>query len=161
MWKKVKEQLSLEDFVANESYPEQQLMKMGKTAMKILSLKDEEFYEGMGKYFVTLAIDAGYERMLLQLGRGIRDFYLNLDNLHDYLKFTFPKMKAPSFFIDSEDEGMIMMQYRTRRRGFHYYVQGQVSWTTQHNSHYSFRLKSWQSFSSKTGDSLIENWNAN
>ena len=127
MWKKVKEQINLEqDFVANESYPEQQLMKMGKTAMKILSLKDEEFYEGMGKYFVTLAIDAGYERMLLQLGRGIRDFYLNLDNLHDYLKFTFPKMKAPSFFIDSEDEGMIMMQYRTRRRGFHYYVQGQV-----------------------------------
>ena len=143
MWKKVKEQLSLEDFVANESYPEQQLMKMGKTAMKILSLKDEEFYEGMGKYFVTLAIDAGYERMLLQLGRGIRDFYLNLDNLHDYLKFTFPKMKAPSFFIDSEDEGMIMMQYRTRRRGFHYYVQGQVR-TPQfrfHFLHFIFHLK--------------------
>ena len=29
MWKKVKEQINLEqDFVANESYPEQQLMKM-------------------------------------------------------------------------------------------------------------------------------------
>ena len=47
MWKKVKEQLNLEqDFVANETYPEAQLGKMGKTAMKILSLKDEEFYEG-------------------------------------------------------------------------------------------------------------------
>ena len=47
MWKKVKEQLNIEqDFVANESYPEAQLGKMGKTAMKILSLKDEEFYEG-------------------------------------------------------------------------------------------------------------------
>merc|ERR1719334_2217784 len=99
---------------------------MGKTAMKILSMKDEEFYEGMGKYFVTLAKDVGYERWLLQLGRRIRDFFLNLDNLHDYLKFTFPKMKAPSFFIESEDETHLMMQYRTRRRGFHYYVQGQV-----------------------------------
>merc|ERR1719495_741961 len=99
---------------------------MGKTAMKILSMKDEEFYEGMGRYFVTLAKDAGYERTILQLGRRIRDFFLNLDNLHDYLKYTFPKMKAPSFFIESENESMLMMQYRTRRRGFHYYVQGQV-----------------------------------
>merc|ERR1719187_323310 len=61
---------------------------MGKTAMKILSMKDEEFYEGMGRYFVTLAKDAGYERTILQLGRGLRDFFLNLDNLHDYLKYT-------------------------------------------------------------------------
>ena len=94
--------------------------------MKILSVKDEEFYEGMGKYFVTLCQEAGYEKLLLQLGRRIRDFYLNLDNLHDYLKYTFPKMKAPSFFIEAEDEGSLHMQYRTRRRGFHFYVQGQV-----------------------------------
>merc|ERR1719187_2334568 len=99
---------------------------MGKTAMKILSMKDEEFYEGMGRYFVTLAKDAGYERTILQLGRRIRDFFLNLDNLHDYLKYTFPKIKAPSFFIETEDASSLMMQYRTRRRGFHYYVQGQV-----------------------------------
>merc|ERR1719219_3289832 len=99
---------------------------MGKTCMKILSLKDEEFYEGMGKYFVTLCQEAGYGKLLTQLGRRIRDFYLNLDNLHDYLKYTFPKMKAPSFFIEAEDEGHLHMQYRTRRRGFHFYVQGQV-----------------------------------
>ena len=35
-------------------------------------------------------------------------------------------MKAPSFFIESEDEGSLHMQYRTRRKGFHFYVQGQV-----------------------------------
>merc|ERR1719228_2371712 len=99
---------------------------MGKTAMKILGMKDEEFYEGMGKYFVTLAKQVGYERTILLLGRHLRDFFLNLDNLHDYLKYTFPKMKAPSFFIETEDKDKMMLQYRTRRRGFHYYVQGQV-----------------------------------
>ena len=80
----------------------------------------------MGKYFVTLAREIGYERTILQLGRRMRDFFLNLDNLHDYLKYTFPKMKAPSFFIEDEDEGKMLLQYRTRRRGFHFYVQGQV-----------------------------------
>ena len=125
----MKEQLQIEEdsFPASNTYPEAQIGKMGKTAMKILSLKDEEFYEGMGKYFVTLANEIGYQNTLLALGRRIRDFYLNLDNLHDYLKYTFPKLKAPSFFIEYEDEGSLHMQYRTRRKGFHFYVQGQVS----------------------------------
>ncbi|XP_023339626.1 soluble guanylate cyclase 88E [Eurytemora carolleeae] len=35
-------------------------------------------------------------------------------------------MKAPSFFIEDEDPTKLVMQYRTRRRGFHYFVQGQV-----------------------------------
>ena len=34
----------------------------------------------------------------------MRDFILNLDNFHDYLKFTFPRMKAPSFFVEEETE---------------------------------------------------------
>ena len=124
----MKEQLNIEEdsFPASNTYPEAQIGKMGKIAMKILSLKDEEFYEGMGKYFVTLANEIGYQNTLLALGRRIRDFYLNLDNLHDYLKYTFPKLKAPSFFIEYEDEGSLHMQYRTRRKGFHFYVQGQV-----------------------------------
>ena len=127
MWKKVKEQANIEnDFVANETYPEGQLGKYGKTAMKILSMKDEEFYEGMGKYFVQLATDAGYGHLITSLGRGMRDFFMNMDNLHDYIKFTFPKMKAPSFFVESETPEQIILQYRTRRRGFHHYVQGQV-----------------------------------
>ena len=82
--------------------------KMGKSAMKILGMKDEEFYEvgplvsicltctlynwhtvplmedsliglnwwwhsqGMGKYFVTLAKQVGYERTILLLGRHLR-----------------------------------------------------------------------------------------
>merc|ERR1719225_2597788 len=99
---------------------------MGKTAMKLLEMKDEEFYEGMGIYFVTLATDLGYGLMLQSIGRRFRDFFINLDNLHDYLKFTFLRMKAPSFFIAEETPEGMLMEYRSKRRGFQYYVQGQV-----------------------------------
>merc|ERR1719394_727423 len=99
---------------------------MGKTAMKLLEMKDEEFYEGMGIYFVTLATDLGYGLMLQSIGRRVRDFFINLDNLHDYLKFTFLRMKAPSFFIAEETPEGMLMEYRSKRRGFQYYVQGQV-----------------------------------
>merc|ERR1711936_1056999 len=99
---------------------------MGKTAMKLLEMKDEEFYEGMGVYFVALATDLGYGLMLQSVGRRFRDFFVNLDNLHDYLKFTFQRMKAPSFFIADETPEGMLMEYRSKRRGFQYYVQGQV-----------------------------------
>merc|ERR1719499_140886 len=99
---------------------------MGKTAMKLLGMGDEEFYEGMGVFFVALAQNLGYGMLLSSLGRCFRDFFVNLDNLHDYLKFTFPRMKAPSFFIAEEAETGMTMEYRSKRRGFQFYVQGQI-----------------------------------
>ena len=57
-------------------------MKMGKKAMSILDVKDEEFYEGMGKAFVALTESQGFFQFIEHLGRELRDFFLNLDNLH-------------------------------------------------------------------------------
>jgi len=84
---------------------------MGKKAMQFLSLKEEEFYEGMGIYFVDFTSSLGYAKIITHLGRNLRNFLLNLDNLHDYLKFTFPKMKPPSFFVESETEKSNQNQY--------------------------------------------------
>ncbi len=58
----------------------------------------------MGVYFVELTANLGYGTFLGALGRDIREFLLNLDNFHDYLRFTFPRMKAPSFFVFEETE---------------------------------------------------------
>jgi len=127
-WKQIQEKMEIkeENFGVADIFPEGQILKMGKTAMKLLEMKDEEFYEGMGIYFVTLATDLGYGLMLQSIGRRFRDFFINLDNLHDYLKFTFLRMKAPSFFIADETPDGMLMEYRSKRRGFQYYVQGQV-----------------------------------
>jgi len=127
-WKEVKKKMELteDNFGVADVFPEGQATKIGKAAMKILGVKDEEFYEGMGVYFVTLASNLGYGMMLQCVGRNFRDFFVNLDNLHDYLKFTFTRMKAPSFFIAKEEDSGMTMEYRSKRRGFHFYVQGQV-----------------------------------
>ena len=77
---------------------------MGKKAMQILEMKDEEFYEGMGMFFVKLTQDLKFDKFILNLGRYLRDFFLNLDNLHDYLKLQFPRLKPPSFFVQEEKE---------------------------------------------------------
>ena len=105
-WKEIKDSLKIEqdDFDMGDTFPESQLIKMGKKALQVLGMKDEEFYEGMGIYFIELTRSLGYGEFMKALGRNIRDFLLNLDNFHDYLKFTFPRMKAPSFFVEEETE---------------------------------------------------------
>jgi len=127
-WKEIREKVNIEEdtFGINEVFEEGKAIKMGKTAMKLLGMGDEEFYEGMGVFFVALAQNLGYGMLLSSLGRCFRDFFVNLDNLHDYLKFTFPRMKAPSFFIAEEAETGMTMEYRSKRRGFQFYVQGQI-----------------------------------
>ena len=52
--------------------------------------QDEEFYEGMGVFFVELTAKLGFSALLSRLGRTMRDFLLNLDNLHDYLRYHGP-----------------------------------------------------------------------
>ena len=41
-------------------------------------------------------------------------------------RFQFPRLKAPSFFVAEETDKSMVLQYRSKRRGFHFYVQGQV-----------------------------------
>ena len=47
-------------FDVMEVFPEGQIMKMGKKAMSVIGVSDEEFYEGMGYFFVDLTRYAIY-----------------------------------------------------------------------------------------------------
>jgi len=53
-------------------------------------------------------------------------FGVLFDNLHDYLRFSYPRMVAPSFFCQSETANGLLLRYRSRRRGFVPYVIGQI-----------------------------------
>lgn len=52
--------------------------------------------------------------------------HAGLDNLHEYLKFSYPRMRAPSFFCENESSTGLTLHYRSRRRGFVYYTMGQI-----------------------------------
>ena len=92
------------EFGPFQNFPEGLILKMGKKCMLVLDMKDEEFYEGMGMYFVKLVEELKVDKVVWNLGRNLRDFTINLDSLHDYMKLQFPRMKAPSFFVCEETE---------------------------------------------------------
>lgn len=80
----------------------------------------------MGVYFVNFVSQYGYDRVLSVLGRHMRDFLNGLDNLHEYLKFSYPRMRAPSFICENETRQGLTLHYRSKRRGFVYYTMGQI-----------------------------------
>ena len=51
---------------------------------------------------------------------------MGLDNLHEYLKFSYPRIRAPSYFVDNETPQGLMLHYRSKRRGFTTYTIGQL-----------------------------------
>ncbi|GFY74254.1 soluble guanylate cyclase 89Da [Trichonephila inaurata madagascariensis] len=42
------------------------------------------------------------------------------------IRFSYPKMQSPSFYVESEDIGGARLHYRSKRTGFGYYVIGQL-----------------------------------
>ena len=100
--------------------------KIAKKAFTTLGCKDSEFFEEMGYFFVQFVGEFGYGDVLALLGRHLRDFLNGLDNLHEYLKFSYPRLRAPSYFCDHETDAGLHLHYRSKRRGFVNYTMGQL-----------------------------------
>ena len=60
-----------------------------------------------------------------------------MDNLHEYLRFSFPKLCPPSFVCDNETSKGLRLTYRSKRKWFVYYAMGQISEVCCFNT-YSF-----------------------
>ncbi|CAI4223722.1 unnamed protein product [Auanema sp. JU1783] len=79
-----------------------------------------------GKSFYTFLAKYEFHKIVRVLGRTFPQFLNGLDNLHEYLRFSFPKLKPPSFYCEHESRTGLTLHYRSKRRGFLHYVQGQI-----------------------------------
>lgn len=71
----------------------------------------------------------------------MRDFLNGLDNLHEYLKFSYPRMRAPSFICENETRQGLTLHYRSKRRGFVYYTMGQIREVARHFYHKEMHIE--------------------
>lgn len=75
------------------------------------------------------------------LGRNVRDFINELDNLHEYFRFSFPKVQPPSFCVEEECETSLTLHYRSTRKGFTQFVKGNRKSATDVNKLVLLRVK--------------------
>ena len=93
----------------------------------------DEIMEEMGIEFVNFVGQFGYDKILQVLGRHMRDFLNGLDNLHEYMRFSYAKLRPPSFFVEKENPNGLTLHYRSKRKGFLYYVKGQIKQVINRN----------------------------
>ena len=113
-------------FAPHKIYSEDVMARLVQAALEVTNQSREDITEDVGLHFLGFIGQYGYDRILKVLGRHMRDFLNGLDNLHEYLRFTYPKLKAPSFFCDNETETGLTLHYRSSRKGFLHYVIGQI-----------------------------------
>jgi len=126
-WDQLRKLVNVEPtFDIHKVYPETLLGKIAKKTFQTVGCSADEFFEGMGFFFVEFAAEAGYGDVLALLGRQLRDFLMGLDNLHEYLKFSYPRLRAPSYYVDDETKEGLALFYRSKRKGFAQYTMGQL-----------------------------------
>ena len=128
-WDKIRRRANLKNqwFVTHEVYSDDVLPDLVKAAAAELGEEESLVMRMFGEYFAKNIGHYGYARLLRVLGRDLRDFLNGLDDLHEYLRFSYPNMSPPSFFCESETEEGLVLHYTTRRRGFLQYVIGQLT----------------------------------
>ena len=128
VWNKIVEKSGVRNhtFAMHKVYSEDIMGRLVQAAIEVTKQSNQEITENIGLHFLGFIGQYGYDRILKVLGRHMRDFLNGLDNLHEYLRFTYPKLKAPSFFCDDETEHGLKLHYRSSRKGFLYYVIGQI-----------------------------------
>lgn len=133
-WEEIRRQAKIElpAFSTHQVYPDNYFWRLTNKACKILKISEKEYLTAVGCYFVGFIGQYGYDRVLSVLGRQFRDFLNGLDNLHEYLRFSYPRIKAPSFFCDNETRDGLHLHYRTKRKGFIYYTIGQIKEVGRH-----------------------------
>ncbi|XP_022082934.1 soluble guanylate cyclase 88E-like isoform X2 [Acanthaster planci] len=113
-------------YVTHRMYSERIIPRLAQAVSEYTGCTTEEFMDLVGRDFVRFLSKYGYDKMLRVLGRSMRDFLNGLDNLHEYLRFSYPKMKPPSFFCTDESSQGLTLHYRSRRPGYVHYVKGQL-----------------------------------
>lgn len=129
--------------------------RLVQAAVEVTNQHTHEITEDVGLHFLGFIGQYGYDRILKVLGRHMRDFLNGLDNLHEYLRFTYPKLKAPSFFCNDETEHGLKLYYRSSRKGFLYYVIGQIKAVGKFFYHLDVKVEVLEHTENKEGSNAL------
>ncbi len=128
-WLQILEQAGVKNliFTTHRRYRDTLIVELADACSHVLKDKSkDDFMCFFGRCFVQFFTHYGYDTILRVSGRYYRDFLHGIDNLHETMRFSFPKMLSPSFYVAAEDMHGCTLHYRSRRVGYTYYVMGQL-----------------------------------
>lgn len=130
IWKKILLHANLDEgtaFTTHAMYDNELMVKLAQGCSEVIQDKSPEGYMCyFGKCFFKFCSTYKYDQILMLSGRYFRDFLHEINNLHETIRFGYPKMMSPTFMVKSEDVNGCILCYISRRCGFVEYVIGQL-----------------------------------
>ncbi|KAJ0177945.1 hypothetical protein K1T71_006818 [Dendrolimus kikuchii] len=98
---------------------------------KLNCLKDkfstpEKVMHFFGRCFVKFFSNYGYDTMIRATGRYFCTFLQSVDNIHQRMRYTFPRMRSPSMQLTRAHRHGAELVYSSTRTGFTHYLMGQL-----------------------------------
>ncbi|XP_073952165.1 soluble guanylate cyclase 89Db-like isoform X2 [Choristoneura fumiferana] len=86
----------------------------------------EKVMHFFGRCFVKFFSKYQYDQMIRATGRYFCTFLQSVDNIHQRMQFTFPRMRSPSMQLTRAHRHGAELVYSSGRTGFTHYLMGQL-----------------------------------
>ncbi|XP_041968469.1 soluble guanylate cyclase 89Db-like [Aricia agestis] len=86
----------------------------------------EKVMHFFGRCFVKFFSNYGYDTMIRATGRYFCTFLQSVDNIHQRMRFTFPRMRSPSMQLTRAHRHGAELVYSSGRTGYAHYLMGQL-----------------------------------
>ena len=118
-WEEIKRVagVDVDYFVSMTPYPDEVSYKLVGAASQVLGLPAEEVLQKFGEYWILYTGQEGYGDLLLRSGRTLKEFLMNLDNLHAQVGMSFDKLQPPSFRCTEVSDNSLILHYYSDRAG--------------------------------------------
>lgn len=116
--------VEVEIFSSNEQYADDVTYALVGAASNRLGVPVPALLEEFGKFWVTRTAVESYGSLMGSTGTSVKEFLLNLPNLHTHVKMIFPKLRPPTFEVTDIKEQSLVLHYHTFRVGLRTFVVG-------------------------------------
>ncbi len=125
-WKSICSQvnISTEDFVFMDYYPDKLTYDLVGAVSKTLSIPPATVLSEFGKHWILYTAKEGYGPLMDMFGHSFKDCLINLNSLHARMGMTMPNITAPRFLFTEVDEKNYLVQYVSKRQGLCPMVEG-------------------------------------
>ncbi|MCH2180921.1 MAG: heme NO-binding domain-containing protein [Mariniblastus sp.] len=134
VWEQIRSESGVGDdaFLAMQSYDDAIVLQLVAAASKVLDISQAECLDVFGQFWVLDTAVKHYGNILDSFGDEIWEFLGNLNKLHDRISSTFQGYDAPSFQLETSEDGTHLLHYRSSRQGLTPFVIGLLKGLAQH-----------------------------
>lgn len=110
----------------NRNYSTRLLTRIISTLCEFIGLPEEDIYYEFGIKSVDYLSNNGFQSLLQVLGKNYIDFLHNVNEMHEYLHYSYPKIKPPNIKVTSINHNVITLVYSSVREEFAHYLRSQL-----------------------------------